>query len=77
MARATNTGISALIDQHGRIVARSRLFVSEIVQGVIQPLHGTTPYVLLGDWPILALSGMLLITGFVIVRNREYTASPV
>ena len=60
MARATNTGITAIIDQHGRIMARSEQFEAEVVQGKIQPLTGATPYVLLGDgFTVVLLGGVL------------------
>ncbi len=60
MARATNTGITAIIDNHGRIVARGEQFEAEVVQGTVQPLTGATPYVLLGDgFTVVLLGGAL------------------
>ena len=63
LARATNTGISAVIDPQGRILARSAQFKTEIVVGDIQPMKGTTPYARWKDWPVfgfitLCLGGM-------------------
>ena len=63
IARATNTGISAIIDQDGRISARSNLFVTQVIAGTVQPLSGATPYVRMGDWAIIILAGGLLILG--------------
>jgi apolipoprotein N-acyltransferase len=60
LARATNTGITAIIDDHGRIVVRGKPFVAEVVQGKVQPLTGATPYVLLGDGFTVVLLGGLL-----------------
>lgn len=75
MARSTNTGVSALIDQRGRIVAQGNQFVAEVLQGQLQPLQGATPYVLFGDWLILTLTVLSLAIGFVIVRNAAYTSA--
>jgi apolipoprotein N-acyltransferase len=51
--RATNTGISAIIDADGVLAARSRQFESATVSGEVQPRAGATPYVLWGNWPIV------------------------
>lgn len=61
MARATNTGITAVIDSRGRIIARSRPFSVQVLQTKVQPLQGATPYGRTGDTlVILLLSGMLI-----------------
>ena len=65
MLRATNTGISALIDHQGRITARSRQFEAAVVTGEVEPRQGATPYVRWGNVPIVALcAGLLLFAGF-------------
>jgi apolipoprotein N-acyltransferase len=56
MLRATNTGISALIDHTGRIIARSPQFEEAVVTGEVTPRKGATPYVLLGNTPVVMLS---------------------
>ena len=63
MARATNTGISALVDHRGRILEQSDWFVAEVVRGEIQPMTGATPYVRFGDWPSLVLAAILVVAG--------------
>jgi len=54
LARSANTGISALIDARGQVVASLPMGA----QGVIDaPLPGSlpqTPYARIGDWPLLA-----------------------
>jgi apolipoprotein N-acyltransferase len=59
MLRATNTGITSIIDHHG--VERSRLpwFTRGILEGSISGRMGLTPYVRFGDALVVAL--MLLI----------------
>jgi apolipoprotein N-acyltransferase len=64
MLRATNTGITALIDHSGRVIARSSQFEEAVVTGSITPRQGATPYVLLGNTPVVVLTVLgLLVAG--------------
>lgn len=56
MLRATNTGVSAIIDARGRVVRRSPQFVTEVLEGQAQGRSGSTPYIMGGNWPFLALA---------------------
>jgi apolipoprotein N-acyltransferase len=65
MLRATNTGISALIDHKGRVTAQSPQFEAAVVTGEVVPRQGATPYVRWGNVPVVVLSaGLLLVAGF-------------
>lgn len=55
MLRATNTGISALIDFKGRVIVRGKQFEKEVVTGEFTPLRGATPFIRLGNWLVLLL----------------------
>jgi apolipoprotein N-acyltransferase len=61
MVRATNTGISALIDHRGRVTAESPLFERAVLMGDIQPREGTTPFSRWGGLPTLVLAGLMLL----------------
>ncbi|MFQ3334536.1 MAG: apolipoprotein N-acyltransferase [Woeseiaceae bacterium] len=61
MVRATNNGISAFIGSRGEVNQQSDQFVFAMLSADIQPRAGSTPYVLFGNWPILLLSGVILI----------------
>ena len=61
LLRATNTGISAIIDADGKMVARSRQFETETVTQRVQPRAGATPYVRWGNWPVVLFSAALLL----------------
>ncbi len=61
MIRATNTGISALIDAEGRVTARAGLFTREVLRGEVQPQRGHTPAARFGPWPALLLALLLLV----------------
>lgn len=60
LARATNTGLTAIIDDHGRIVAEGDPAVAEVVRGQVQPLTGATPYARWGDRFIVLLLAVFL-----------------
>ena len=60
LLRATNNGISAIIDPHARLLAKSRQFRSEVTTGEVTAMTGATPYVAYGDKPLLALALVLM-----------------
>lgn len=69
LARATNTGISAVIDERGRVVARSHQFAVDVVEAQVEPRSGMTPYAWFGDWPaVIVALAILLVAG---VRHRR------
>jgi apolipoprotein N-acyltransferase len=53
MLRAANTGPSVAIDHHGDVMARSPQFQIHALTATVQPMQGATPYVRLGNWPIV------------------------
>ena len=59
MLRATNTGLTAIIDAKGRVLASLPLFTAGSLSGEIQGYAGSTPYVRWGNAPVLALWGVL------------------
>jgi apolipoprotein N-acyltransferase len=62
MLRATNTGVTAIIDERGRLRAAGPEFVATTVQGAVQGFTGSTPYIVVGNWAFLALSAVMLVT---------------
>jgi apolipoprotein N-acyltransferase len=61
LLRATNTGISAIIDAGGALLVQSRQFETEAVSGEVQPRAGATPYVRWGNWPVVSVCLMLFL----------------
>jgi len=59
--RATNTGISAIINADGDIVAQSEQFKTQAITHSVQPRAGATPYVRWGNWPVVLVSLALLL----------------
>ena len=70
LMRATNNGISALIDPRGRVVARSAQFVPVVLRGEVVPYRGLTPYARLHNWPVLAAVCALLLGAVLAGRRR-------
>lgn len=61
MLRSTNTGITAVIDEQGRVVSRGKQFGVAVVSAAAQPRTGATPWVRFGNVPVLAVCGLLLL----------------
>ena len=70
MIRGTNNGISALIDYRGQLTAQSEQFVETTLTGTVHPRTGKTPFSQLGSWPVLVLSGLLLLP-LIARRHRD------
>ncbi len=62
--RATNTGISAIIDADGALLSRSRQFQTETVSADVQPRIGATPYVRWGNAPVVGWMLVLLLAAW-------------
>jgi apolipoprotein N-acyltransferase len=64
MLRATNTGATAAIDAHGRVIARLTPYTVGSIDVTVQGMSGHTPYVTSGNNTVLAVSLLLLAVGF-------------
>jgi apolipoprotein N-acyltransferase len=71
LVRATNTGISALVEHQGRLLGTIPSFQRGTLGGEITPRAGLTPYARLGNAPILALAALLVAAAAVIGRRRR------
>ena len=69
MLRATNTGLTAIVNEKGRILAQAPVFQATALHGTAQGMSGSTPYVRWGNAPfLLVLSGLFLLA--VVLRQR-------
>jgi apolipoprotein N-acyltransferase len=71
MLTATNTGITAAIGPHGRVLARLPEFVTGTLEVNAQGYTGATPYVRLRDWPAVGLALALLVAFTLVARVRR------
>ena len=71
MLRATNTGISAIIDEKGRIVKQSPQFEATALSARVSLFKGSTPYVLWGNYPVVIASLILLLCLFYFQKKRN------
>jgi apolipoprotein N-acyltransferase len=69
MLRATNTGMTAIIDPRGAVAARLPQFAEGILEGTVQGHSGATPYVSVGNYPVV-LACLALIAALVFRRAR-------
>lgn len=67
LIRATNNGVSALIDHRGQVSVHGAQFTREVIRGSVQPTRGLTPFARWGSWPALTLAALLI----VLVRWRQ------
>lgn len=71
MLRATNTGVTAIIDQRGRLVSAAPQFTATILDGTAQGYSGSTPYVRWGNWPLLAIALSMCTVPFLLRLARR------
>jgi len=69
MLRATNNGVTAVIDPAGRVTQRSRQFVAEVIGTEVIPMRGMTPWLRYGDGPLAGVAiGLFILAA--LRRNR-------
>ena len=76
MLRSTNTGITAIIDEKGNIIKRSAQFRPASLSARISLFQGSTPYVRLGDLPVILimlalLGGIVFYTRYKVIAKRK------
>lgn len=73
--RATNTGATAIIDAHGRVVAELAPFTVGVLQGKVQGYSGLTPFAWFasrwGDAPVVGLALLALLAGWGLARRQR------
>ena len=58
--RATNTGVTAVIDPFGAVSARLPQFESGLLRATVAGVNGTTPYIVWGNYAVLLLVAAVL-----------------
>ena len=63
MLRATNTGVTAIVNEKGRVLKQVPVFRTIALHGTAQGMQGSTPYVRWGNIPFLGIIGTVLLLG--------------
>lgn len=71
LARGTNTGMTAFVDQRGRLVAEAPPFESTVLTARVPPRRGATPYARLGNAGVVVLALLLVMAGRQAGRRGE------
>lgn len=58
--RVTNDGITALIDHFGKVLSTIPRYQAGVLEGTLQGMTGTTPFMAYGSWPVLILALLLV-----------------
>ena len=66
LVRASNNGLSALIDRRGQVLQLAPQFSPVVLSGIVQPATGTTVYVRYGDAPLIIGLLLLLVIAFLV-----------
>jgi apolipoprotein N-acyltransferase len=60
MIRATNNGVTALVDYRGLVQARLPQFQTGVLRGEVEVRSGSTPFSQFGSYPVLCFCLMLI-----------------
>jgi apolipoprotein N-acyltransferase len=69
LIRSTNTGITAIIDEHGNIVKQLPQFETGILSASVSPTIGLTPYAKWGTLPYFVIMILMFISLFIKRRS--------
>ena len=71
MLRATNTGVTAAINERGEIIKALPQFARGMLEIDAQARRGTTPFVRWGDWPVLSGIALILLAAAFFARKSR------
>lgn len=70
MLRVANDGVTAIIDERGRVVASAPEYQPAVLRGDVQPRTGDTPYLRTGNVPVV-LASLFGLFGMGLWRRRQ------
>ena len=75
LVRATNNGVSAVVDPAGRVIASAPQFEPAVVRSSVRRMNGQTPYAGFGSWPLLAGLALGLVALLITARANAAVRS--
>ncbi len=75
MLRTTNTGVTAVIDHHGKVMAQAPQFEAVVLRAEIQPMTGVTPYAYTGNRVLIAVLMLWMAVSLFAARKRSRSAA--
>ncbi len=69
LLRATNTGVTAIVSEKGKIIYQAPVMQRASITADIKPMSGLTPYARIGNKPVIVLILMVLLGAFL---NKYY-----
>lgn len=69
--RATNNGVTAIIDHKGKIVQSIPQFERGVLRGQVSMMTGNTPFMQLGHYPILGFAFIIIIASVIAKRQAD------
>jgi apolipoprotein N-acyltransferase len=69
LLRSTNTGITAVIDAHGRVVSELPQFHVGLLKATVRGYTGATPYARVGNWLVVVLTLVMLACAHAFTRR--------
>jgi apolipoprotein N-acyltransferase len=70
LLRATNTGVTAIVSPQGAVLQNLPQFEPGVIDAVVQPYTGATPYVRAGNWLVISAMCLLVAIGALGVRRH-------
>ena len=71
LLRATNNGVTGVVDHNGRIIKQIPQFETAVLRANIVPTEGLTPYTTLGSWPLYFYILWSLALSYILIRRRS------
>ncbi|HEX7236055.1 MAG TPA: apolipoprotein N-acyltransferase [Gammaproteobacteria bacterium] len=71
LLRATNTGVTAVIDAHGRVVDELPQFEAGLLKATVRGYTGATPYARVGNYLVVLVCAVALIIVFALARRSR------
>jgi apolipoprotein N-acyltransferase len=70
VAQVAPTGFTAVIDDHGKVLARTRISETRVLQRTMELREGLTIYTRVGNLPGVAAAVVLIAAGWLVERRR-------